>query len=54
MRRYLEPLKGHDFYKIRVGDYRLFVDYYPEKDRLIVRMIEHRSRAYKRLGRGKP
>jgi len=47
--RYLEPVKGQDFCKLRVGDYRLFVDYHPEKDHLEIRTIEHRSVAYRRL-----
>jgi mRNA-degrading endonuclease RelE of RelBE toxin-antitoxin system len=49
IKRCLEPVKGYDFLKIRVGDYRLFVDYYPDKDILKVRMIDHRGNAYKRL-----
>lgn len=49
VKRHLEPVKGHDFMKIRVGDYRLFVDYYPEEDILEIRMVDHRSKAYKRL-----
>lgn len=50
VKRCIEPVKGYDFLKIRVGDYRLFVDYYPEADILKVRMIDHRGGAYKRLG----
>ena len=49
VKRYLETVKGHDFYKIRVGDYRLFVDYHTSEDHLIVRVIDHRSNAYKHL-----
>ena len=45
---YLETLKEKDFYKIRVGDYRLFVDYYRDKDLLIIRAIRHRKDAYKK------
>lgn len=47
--RYLETLVGVDGYKIRVGDYRLFVDYYRDKDLVVVRAIRHRRDAYKRL-----
>ncbi|MFB6246240.1 MAG: type II toxin-antitoxin system RelE/ParE family toxin [Candidatus Pacearchaeota archaeon] len=47
VRRYLETLVGRDFYKIRIGNYRLFVDYYPEEDLLYVRAIRHRKNAYK-------
>lgn len=48
IRRYLETLVGKDIYKIRVGDYRLFVDYYPNKDLVYVRSIRHRKNAYKK------
>ena len=46
--RYLERLVGIDGYKIRVGDYRLFVDYDLSSDHLIIRAIHHRRDAYKR------
>ncbi len=45
---YLETLANKDFYKIRVGDYRLFADYYRDKDLLIIRTIRHRKDAYKK------
>ena len=45
--RHLETLVGKDYYKIRVGDYRLFVDYSKEKDILVIRTIHHRKDAYK-------
>lgn len=45
---YPETLKEKDFYKIRIGDYRLFVDYYRDKDLLIIRTIKHRKDAYKK------
>ena len=45
--RHLETLANVEGYKIRVGDYRLFVDYYHNKDLLIVRAIRHRKDAYK-------
>ncbi|MEK6809018.1 MAG: type II toxin-antitoxin system RelE/ParE family toxin [Nanoarchaeota archaeon] len=46
--RYLDTLVNRDFYKIRIGDYRLFVDYYKDKDYLVIRTIKHRKDAYKR------
>ena len=46
--RFLETLVNLDGYKIRVGDYRLFVDYYEDKDHLIIRTIRHRRDAYKK------
>ncbi len=45
--RFLETLAGIEGYKIRVGDYRLFVDYDKVKDHLIIRAIRHRKNAYK-------
>lgn len=47
--RFLERVVQTKGYKIRVGDYRLFVDYNRDSDHLIIRAVEHRSRAYKRL-----
>lgn len=46
--RFLETLANIDVYKIRVGDYRLFVDYNKNKNELIVRAIRHRKNAYKK------
>ncbi len=46
--RYLEPLVNLKGSKIRVGDYRLFVDYYKNKDLLVIRSIRHRRDAYKK------
>ena len=45
--RYLETLVGIEGYKIRIGHFRLFVDYYPKDGRLIVRSVRHRKNAYK-------
>ena len=45
--RYLNTLVNMNLYKIRIGDYRLFVDYYKDKDELIIRSIRHRKNAYK-------
>ena len=45
---FLETLVGKDYYKIRVGDYRLFVDYERAQNMLIIRTILHRRDAYKK------
>ena len=45
---FLETLVGISGYKIRVGDYRLFVDYDKGKGLLVIRSIRHRKNAYKR------
>ncbi|MBI5390982.1 type II toxin-antitoxin system RelE/ParE family toxin [Candidatus Woesearchaeota archaeon] len=47
VRHYLETLVNLDFYKIRIGDYRLFVDYSTIEDKLVIRAIRHRKDAYK-------
>jgi len=44
---YLETLVGRNGYKIRVGEYRLFVDYNHNKQILVIRSIRHRKNAYK-------
>ena len=47
--RYLETLENIGGYKIRIGDYRLFVDYYKDRNLLVIRAIRHRRDAYKRM-----
>lgn len=46
-RRYLKTLVGLDFYKIRVGNYRIFADYNKSLDELTILTIKHRRDAYK-------
>jgi len=48
VKRYLESLADTEGHKIRVGDYRLFVDYYEDKDQLVIRAVRHRKDAYKK------
>jgi len=48
VKRYLETLVGKDYFKIRIGDYRLFVDYYQKEDALVIRTGRHRKDAYKK------
>lgn len=45
--RYIKGLVNKDFGKIRIGDYRLFVDYSRNSETLIIRSIKHRKNAYK-------
>ncbi len=47
VKRYLEGLKNIDENKIRIGDYRLFVEYEPIYDILKIYTIKHRKNAYK-------
>ena len=46
--RYTETLVDFEGYKIRVGDYRVFVDLEYNPNKLIVRTIKHRREAYKK------
>lgn len=48
VRRYIEHLEHMDVGKIRIGDYRLFVDYDAAHDELTIRSMRHRHNAYKR------
>ncbi len=48
VQRYLETLVGIEGYKIRVGDYRLFADYFKDRNLLVIRAIRHRKDAYKK------
>ena len=45
--RHLEFLVGMDEYKIRIGDYRLFVNYFNKEGILQIISIRHRKDAYK-------
>lgn len=45
--RFLETLVGREGFKIRIGNFRLFVDYEKAKDHLTIRTIRHRKNAYK-------
>lgn len=47
VRRHLEGLNNIDENKIRIGNYRLFVEYKLPEDLLIVYTIKHRKNAYK-------
>ncbi len=46
--RHLRNLVNIDEKKIRVGDYRLFVEYFEEGDLLRIYTIKHRKNAYKK------
>ena len=47
--RYLSSLTDVEGYKIRVGDYRIFVDPDFKKDTLNIHKIRHRKNAYEEL-----
>ena len=44
---YLEHLENMPYKKIRIGNYRLFVEYDISKDELIIYLIKQRKNAYK-------
>lgn len=45
---FLEHYEAEDIYKLRIGDYRALIDVDKEKRLLIVRVLNHRKRIYKR------
>lgn len=45
---YLQHYEGEDVYKLRIGDYRALIDVDFTNRILKVRMVDHRSRIYKR------
>ena len=47
--RYLEHYEGKDFYKLRIGDYRALIDVDNSRKIIFVRVLDHRSKIYKRL-----
>ena len=47
--RFLEHYEGKDYYKLRVGDYRLLIDVDFKNKVLLVQVIDHRGRIYDRV-----
>ncbi|MEK6932677.1 MAG: type II toxin-antitoxin system RelE/ParE family toxin [Nanoarchaeota archaeon] len=45
---YLEHFEGQDYYKYRIGDYRVLIDVDFQDKILRVRVLDHRSVIYKR------
>jgi mRNA interferase RelE/StbE len=45
---FLEHYEGADFYKLKVGSYRLLVDVDPTVNAISVRVLGHRRNVYKR------
>ena len=46
--RYLEHYEGDDYYKLRVGDYRMLIDVDFKNKVLFVQVIGHRGNIYDR------
>ncbi len=47
--KYSEPLVNLPYRKVRVGDYRIIIDIRSRDKKIVVLMIEHRKKIYKRL-----
>ena len=47
--RYFEKLVTKDYYKLRVGDYRVIADIDKNKVKILVLFIGHRKNIYKNL-----
>lgn len=47
--RFLEHYEGKDYYKLRVGDYRLLIDVDFKNKSLLIQVIDHRGRIYDRV-----
>ena len=45
--RYLTPLRGTNALKLRIGEYRAFVDVDSQREIVFVRDVRHRRNAYK-------
>lgn len=45
---FIEHLESKDFGKIRIGQYRLFVDYFRNAGQLVIRAMRLRGNAYKK------
>ncbi len=45
----LEVLKEHEYgFKIRIGDYRALCDVYYNPSTIVIRIVEHRKKVYKK------
>ena len=47
-RHHIKSLVNADFNKIRIGNFRLFIDYKQKEDELIIYTIKFRKNAYKK------
>ncbi len=45
----IKKIKGSQFYRLRVGEYRVFFDIDPEEEQVFILSIRHRSKAYREL-----
>lgn len=47
--RYLEHYEGENCFKFRIGDYRALIDVDESRKIVFVRILDHRSKIYKRI-----
>ena len=45
----IKRIKGSKFYRLRIGEYRVFFDIDPEEKQVFILSIRHRSKAYREL-----
>ena len=45
----IKKIKGSKFYRLRVGEYRVFFDIDPDEEQVFILSIRHRSKAYREL-----
>jgi mRNA interferase RelE/StbE len=45
----IKRIKGSKFYRLRVGEYRVFFDIDPDEEQVFILSIRHRSKAYREL-----
>ena len=46
---FLEKIEGRDFYKLRIGNYRVLIQKFPATKKLLVLKIGHRRNIYKNI-----
>ena len=45
---YLKPLKGHPYFSLRIGDYRIIIDWRKNRDELWIVAVGHRRNIYEK------
>lgn len=46
---FLKGLKGTRFYRLRVGDYRIIIDWYRKENVIVILMIGKRDQIYRKI-----
>lgn len=45
----IKKIRGSKFYRLRIGEYRVFFDIDPENEQVFILSIRHRSKAYREI-----